>query len=127
MKSFNKCILIGISILFLTTNLYGIDWDFENPNGRVGLITFGLNWDYVKSGEEHEDYSLWDDPGFSPNGLKMLIPITNWFTFSCNIHEMKRNCRTEGIDNEGNVVNYVKRNFSTFHLDFHLPLYKLWE
>ena len=110
MKSFNKSILICISILFLTTNLYGTDWDFENPDGKPFLLTFYLN--QIGDGDDVN--------------MGLTLPISKWFTMKGDINQFDD---FKLVENESGDFQLKKTDeiIYTTRLEFHIPLYKLWE
>ena len=154
MKKFNKSILIGISILFLTTNLYGIDWDFENPNGKPFLLTFtkssGENygvtlpiskWVTIKwNRNQFDDYYKYNtyelvenDIGhfYIPENISYESSLGGYYYMETGTYG-SNDFNVDGYDlysyqlNQSENEGYKNRIIDNIQLEIHIPLYKLW-
>ena len=128
-----KTFIIG----FLTCGyLFGGIFDgVENPNGRFGLITVGFKGEITNySGSEYNAQHL---PGGSQSNdffkwITVQVPL-GYSTLTVSVPSKNnpyiQNKFDIDIDN-GNINHLIRQSnkeIYSFNLDFHLPIYKLWE
>ena len=89
----NKLILISM-LLIGTLSAKGSD--FENPNGRPGLLT--ITGTYQK-------------PNYS-----IILPVSKWLTLKSEAQCLNYDCTSYP----------TALSEATYSIDFHIPLYKIW-
>ena len=119
------------SILFIivvSTTMFGKGFNFDdiqNPNGKPGLLTISLNSTGI---EEHYSFG-------------MIYPVTNWLTLKLKTHntyDFILNSTNKGAvwintnpqwttAHDLYHYNLERNSYVNFIIDFHLPIYKLWE